>query len=147
MLSTLENERLHKEELQLGKTLADFMTTEVIGIFTVHEETDFAKWLKLNFHSLKYKKSRLFDPTDNGIERDQDPMTYEKILMLEVKFSQERNHIKTRKASLIDFGYDKFIPVLHIIFEVDLNKDDKKIFQADRIRDRLLVWKRYENDS
>ena len=147
MLSTLENERLYKEELQLGKTLADFMTTEVIGIFTVHEETDFAKWLKLNFRGLKYKKSRLFDPTDNGIERDQDPTTYEKILMLEVKFSQKRNHIKTRKASLIDFGYDKFIPVLHIIFEVDLNKDDKKIFQADRIRDRLLVWKRYENDS
>lgn len=142
MLSTLENEKLYKEELKLGENIAKFMNNkEIIGIFTVNEESDFTKWVKMNFRGLRYNNARLFDPTDNGVEQDQDPTTYESILMIEIKFNQEENHIKTKRTSLIDFGYNKFIPVLHIIFEVDLQEDDKGIYQDERIRDGLTAWK------
>ena len=146
MLSKLDEMRLDKEELELGQTIAHFMENKkVVGLFTVHGNSYIAKWLKLNFRGLTYKNSRLFDPTDNEIEEDQDPSTYEGILMLEIKYNQKQNHIKTKKTSIVEFGYKKFIPALHVIFEIDLTPDDEEIFQGDRIRDGLLAWKEAKN--
>ena len=91
MLSKLDEMRLDKEELELGQTIAHFMENKkVVGLFTVHGNSYIAKWLKLNFRGLTYKNSHLFDPTDNEIEEDQDPSTYEGILMLEIRYNQKK---------------------------------------------------------
>ena len=128
--------------------LEDYKVSQFSTTTFCHSYIDTKSAIEKNYEDIwTYDLSHLsFDLIDNGFEQDPDPTTYKKILMFEVKFSRKRNHIKTRKTSLIDFEYDKFIPVLHIIFGVDVNEDDEKFFQADRIRYGLLAWKRCKND-
>ena len=142
MLSELEFLILNIEFFKLGEAVAKFMKGKIcVGSFTVHNNHEIMKWVRSMFDGITYDSCHLYDPQHKKIEEHLDMNNYEGIIMLDVRFNMNENHVKFRKTSTIEFGGTKFVPALYICYEVNLTEDDEEIFNFDRLENGILYWK------
>jgi hypothetical protein len=148
MLNTLEELKLEKEAYKLGEAIAKFMTGKnVVGIFSIpkdYKDEHFIRKVKSSFNYIQYDTCCLFNPSDSKFEDNQDITSYEGILMINILFNMPTNHIRFRKTSTVEYGINKFIPVLAITYEVNLPDGDKEIYD-DRLRTGIIEYKMAHN--
>jgi hypothetical protein len=149
MLIDIEILRLKQESLNLGEAIAYFMEGKnVVGIFSAskkYENSFIMKHTRFLFGGTEYDTCHTFDPSDSDIPEDHDITTYDGGIMIDFKFNQKKNHIKFRKTTTIEFGKDKFIPVLYVMFEFDLSENDDDLFDGYHITDGICEWKKKHN--
>lgn len=148
MLTTLEELKLEKEAYKLGETIAKFMSGKnVVGIFSIskdYKDECLIRKVKSSFDYIQYDTCYLFDPSDSSFEENHDITSYEGILMINILFNMPTNHIRFRKTSTVEYGIDKFIPVLAITYEVNLPDGNKEIYD-DRLRTGIIEYKMAHN--
>ena len=148
MLNTLEELKLKKESYKLGEAIAKFMTgKKIIGIFSIpkdYKDKFIIRWTKTAFDYIRYDTCYAYDPSDSKFEENHDMTTYDGILMIDILFDRPENHIKFRKTSTIEYGINKFIPVLAITYEVDVSDGDREI-RDGRLRDGISDYKEKHN--
>ena len=83
------------------------------------------KWIESMFCFFEYKGCTMLAPEMGYCDDEEcDINYYDSAIMIEVNLNQEKNNVTFRKTTSLEFGIEKFMPVIYIKYDFVFDDED-----------------------